>query len=196
MASPPPSGQEAVNALAARLGQTIARAVAEAAGSPVALAESRGVRSTWGQFRPTLTQAARALVLPNVPGGVVVDPDQTLAERQSLVFAANRAVRETLTPRAQAGPQPPALRVQLADDLGVLVLAYELRSDRAAWRLRVCLPANTLMAVLQQLAPPRPTRPPNAPPAESPKAEVLREVARQDPAAVADLLRRWLAEDA
>jgi hypothetical protein len=152
------------------------------------------VRSTWGQFRPSLSGAARAIVIPNVPGGVVVDPDQALSAEQPLVFALNRAVRETLTPRGQDGPAPLAPRVQLAEDLGVLVLAYELRRDRAAWRLRICLPVNTLMAVLQQLAAPGTTAP-GAPPT-SPKAEVLREVARQDPDAVADLLRRWLAEDA
>lgn len=191
----PPSGQEAVNALAARLGQTVARAMTRAAGAPVVLGESRGVRSTWGQFRPSLTRAAHAIVIAGVPGGVVVDPDQALALEQPLVLALDRAVRDTLTPRGQDDPTPLAPRVQLADDLGVLVLAYELRRDRTAWRARVCLPANTLMAVLQQLTTPRSTTAPQPPPA-SPKAEVLREVARQDPAAVADLLRRWLSEDA
>jgi hypothetical protein len=194
MSSRPPSGQEAVQLLAARLGQAISAAVARAGGAPVALAESRGVRSTWGQFRPTLSRAARALVLPGVPGGVVIDPDQVLALQQPLVFAVNHAVQDTLTPRDQGGASPPAPRVQLSDDLSVLVLAYELRQGREAWRLRVCLPANTLMAVLQQLSSARPTEP-QPDPAASPRTEVLREIARQDPRAVTDLLRRWLAED-
>jgi hypothetical protein len=75
----------------------------------------------------------------------------------------------------------------------VLVLAFELRQGRDAWRMRVCLPANTLRAVVANLAPTPPTSPPG--PAVSPRTEVLRELARQDPAAVSDLIKRWIAED-
>lgn len=194
MSSLSPSSREAVQRLAAGLGHAIASALGRAGGGPVQVVESRGARSTWGQFRPTLSRAARAIVLNGVPGGVVVDPDQRLAARPMLAFATNRAVRDALTPRAQARPTSPAPKVQLAEELGVLVVAYELRQGVEAWRLRVCLPANTLMAVLQQVAAPDRSAP--ASDEVSPRTEVLRELARQDPGAVSDLIRRWLTEEA
>jgi hypothetical protein len=44
-------------------------------------------------------------VLPGVPGGVVVDPDQALVARGALARAASAAIRQALTPpgRRRAG---------------------------------------------------------------------------------------------
>jgi hypothetical protein len=195
-ATPGPSGPQAVSALTALLAQAVAEALSRPGGTPARVAESRAVRSTWGAFRPTLSGAAHSIVLPGVPGGVVVDPDQALAGRAEMARAASAAIRRTLTPRGRGQDGAAAERARLAEEVGVLVLAFELRQAGEVWRLRVCLPSNTLKAVLGALAPP-PTAPPLLPSAEavSPRTEVLRELARQDPAALSDLISRWLAED-
>jgi hypothetical protein len=192
MANRGPTGPDVVSALAAMLARAVASALIRASGVPTEVAAAGGVRSTWGAFRPTLSRAAHAIVLSGVPGGVVVDADQVLASRAQLSRAASAAIREALTPPERAGPAPPAERARLAEDVGVLVLAFELRQGRESWRMRVCLPANTLRAVVANLAPAPPTPPA---PAVSPRTEVLRELARQDPAAVSDLIKRWIAED-
>lgn len=195
MAGGGPSGSQAVAVLAQRLAQAVADALARAGRASAEVADSRGVRSTWGEFRPTLSRAAHSLVLPGVPGGAVVDPDQPLAARPELARAASAAVRAALTPAGRGGAVPPVERARLAEDVGVLVLAFEIRQAAASWRLRVCLPANTLVTVLGNMSEASPALPPGAAPsAISPRTEVLRQIARQDPEAIADLLRRWLAE--
>jgi hypothetical protein len=187
--------------LAHLLGGTIARDFGILLAGQAELSGWRAVRSTWGAARMTLTRSASALGLPGIPGDVVVDPDPMLATQPRLWQAAKAAIRVTLRPSDGTGAaQPPPAR--LTDDVGVLVLALEIRHRDRAWRLRACFPGHTLAAVLAasaQAAPPpatapglfpRPTRPPL-----SPQVEAVREIAQADANIVAALIRQLLQSD-
>ena len=183
---PPPGA--AVDALVGRLGRALASALAASTGVPTAVTAWRAARSTWGQVRMTLTRSARSLVMPGVPGGAVLDPDPALAAQAALADAAGAAIRGVLTPPGRAADAP-ADRRTLPDDLGVLVLAFELTQGRQHWRLRVCLPSHTLAAVVRALAAPPP------PQKASRAVAILQAMAREHPERLAAMLREWLAED-
>jgi hypothetical protein len=190
-AGPGPSGADAVAALATRLGEVIADGFGAALGSSAEVSASRAVRSSWGAVRMTLSRSAASVTIPSVPGGLVIDFDPNLVLRSDLMRAAIASVRAVLTPPGSGAAATPD-RARLPDDLGVLVLAYEVSQAGAAWRLRVCVPSHTLAALLTTLARPSPRAVSEVP---SPQLEALREMARRDPAAIAELLRQWLSDD-
>jgi hypothetical protein len=200
-----PRGADPLAALAATIGRALAQEVSAVGSAPASISAWRAARSSWGQVRLTLTRAAAWLVLPGLPGGVVLDPDPALAAQPELARAADRAVRAALTPTVQWS-RGEVGRTKLTDDLGMLVLGFEVRQGAAAWRCRVCLPGPTLAAIVAAppgrrpegrdggvtpAGPSNPSNPSNLPP----QVELVRELAKADPAYIAKLLSQLLRED-